>query len=67
MGIILLGSSNSLSGIKSVICNYYYIPAVALINTSTIGEYEVHNRKGKIKGVRVIEKSKGKRFRFEML
>lgn len=55
----LMGSSPTRDGIIKLISKFYMGSTIHLE-----GE-DVHNRKGKIEGVRVIEK--GKRFRFELI
>jgi hypothetical protein len=58
----IIGSSPTLDGIKKIIGNYYYSNNISLQKINDTDEYEVHNAKGKINSVKVIEK-KG-RFQF---
>jgi hypothetical protein len=58
----IIASSTSLEGIKKIIGNYYYSPNITLQKINDTDEYEVHNAKGKINSVKVIQK-KG-RFQF---
>ena len=58
----LIATSPSLEGIKKIIGNYYYSPNILLKRVEGSNEYEVHNAKGKISSVKVVEK-KG-RFQF---
>jgi hypothetical protein len=58
----IIATSPSLEGIKKIISNYYYSSNISLKKNEDSDEYEVHNAKGKINSVKVIEK-KG-RFQF---
>lgn len=60
-GVQLFGSAGSLEAIKNVISRFYYSSNIKLVKS--FNEWEIHNSKGKIAGVRVIKK--GQRYRFE--
>lgn len=59
---LLIASSPTLEGITKIIGDYYYSPNITLKKIDGTNEYEVHNSKGKISSVKVIE-NKG-RFQF---
>ncbi len=60
----LLGTSPTLERITSLISKYYYGSTITLTPNDD-GTYDVHNLKGKIDGVRVVQK--GNKFRFERM
>jgi len=53
----VIGSSATKQGIEKVIKDYYYGSNISLHKREGENEYDVHNSKGKISGVKVIEKS----------
>ncbi len=58
----LLGSAPSLDSVKKLISQFYMGSTISLHQIGDSDEYEVHNLKGKINGVKVV-KNKG-RYRF---
>lgn len=59
----LLGSAGSLEAIRSMIGDWAFSSNITLKQVGK-DEWEVHNAKGLVDGVKVIQKKK--RFRFEM-
>jgi hypothetical protein len=59
MKTTLLGSAPTIESLTALISGYY------MGSTITVTGEDVHNRKGKIQGVRVIQK--GQRWRFESI
>jgi hypothetical protein len=52
----VIGSSPTKEGIEKVIGKYYYSSNISLHQRGGTNEYDVHNAKGKVNGVKVVEK-----------
>lgn len=52
----VIGSSPTKEGIEKVIGKYYYSSSISLHQRGDTNEYDVHNAKGKVNGVKVVEK-----------
>ena len=52
----VIGSSPTKEGIQNVIGKYYFSSNISLHQRGDTNEYDVHNAKGKVNGVKVVEK-----------